>query len=123
MNILKRSYIAKLLIDILLGGILCVPLAFNLRLEGIMSMYAPQIPKYILFASVSLLAAEIIWRLPMRAWRCSGIPDLVSLFKAMVFFALALSGPVSYTHLDVYKRQVDFPEDLLLVFRQVHDAV
>jgi len=92
MNILKRSYIAKLLIDILLGGILCVPLAFNLRLEGIMLMYAPQIPKYILFASVSLLAAEIIWRLPMRAWRCSGIPDLVSLFKAMVFFALALSG-------------------------------
>lgn len=92
MKLFKKRYISKLIIDLSLGCIVCTYIAFYLRLESRMSTYMSQIPQYILITFASLIAAEIIWRLPMHSWRSSGIPDIISLFKAMVFFGVSVSA-------------------------------
>jgi len=92
MSIYHRNYIAKLAMDLLLGSVLCAFGAFYLRLEGSVGMYAAQIPRYMLISGLSLLAAEFIWKLPLRSWRGTGILDLMTLLQAMVFFGLTTSG-------------------------------
>lgn len=67
-------------------------MAFYLCLESRMLAYSALIPHYMLVAIISLLAAELIWRLPLLAWRCPGVPDLVVLLKVMIFFGVAVSG-------------------------------
>lgn len=92
MNIFKKTYMVKLIIDLFLGCVACGYMAFYLRLESRILTYSALIPHYMLVAIISLLAAELIWRLPLRAWRCTGIPDLVALLKVMIFFGVAVSG-------------------------------
>ena len=92
MKIFRRTYIAKFAIDLLLACGVCVFLAFYLRLEGGFLSYSNQIPPYILITAVSLLLVEVVYRLPLRSWRSTGIPDLVTLFKAMAIFGLSVSG-------------------------------
>ncbi len=92
MSVFHRNYIAKLATDLFLGSIVCAFGAFYLRLEGSLGMYAAQIPRYMLLSSLSLLIAEFFWKLPLRSWRGTGILDLMTLLRAMVFFAIAVSG-------------------------------
>ncbi len=92
MSVYHRNYIAKLAIDLLLGSVLCAFGAFYLRLEGSLGMYASQIPRYMLISGAALLAAELLWKLPLRSWRGTGILDLMTLLQAMVFFGIAVSG-------------------------------
>ena len=92
MKIFRRTYIAKFAIDLLLACGVCVFLAFYLRLEGRFLSYSNQIPPYIFITAISLLLVEVVYKLPLRSWRSTGIPDLVTLFKAMVIFGLSVSG-------------------------------
>ena len=92
MKIFRKTYIAKLAIDLLLACIVCAFLAFYLRLEGRFFSYRNQIPPYIFITVVSLLFVEVVYKLPLRSWRGTGIPDLVTLFKAMVIFGFSVSG-------------------------------
>ena len=92
MKIFRRTYIAKFAMDLLLACGVCVFLAFYLRLEGRFLSYSNQIPPYIFITAISLLLVEVAYKLPLRSWRSTGIPDLVTLFKAMVIFGLSVSG-------------------------------
>lgn len=92
MKAFRRTYVAKLTIDLLLGCVVCAFLAFYLRLEGEVLSYIAQIPPYVFVSTICLFAAEVIYKLPLRSWRSTGVPDLVSLFEAMVFFCLFVSG-------------------------------
>ena len=41
-------------------------------------------------------------------------PEMKFVFSLVVFYSMAIVGPVSYTHLDVYKRQDVYDPDLTL---------
>lgn len=92
MSIFKKTCAVKLTMDLFWGCVVCAYLAFYLRFEGKISAYMPLIPHYVFMTLVSLLIAELIWRLPLRAWRSTGIPDLMALFKVMIFFGCTVSG-------------------------------
>ncbi len=92
MSAFQKNFALKLLADILLGSVLCAILAFVLRLELRSVDYALEIPSYLAISTVSLLTAELIWKLPLRVWRTTGIPDLIALLKALAFFGFMASG-------------------------------
>lgn len=92
MKAFRKSCVLKLSVDWFLSCVLCVLLAFYLRLEGSVFAYVQLILPYIFVSTAALFVAEFIWRLPLRSWRSTGIPDLVTLLKAMIFFGLSVSG-------------------------------
>ena len=92
MKAIRKSCVLKLSVDWFLSCILCVLLAFYLRLEGSAFAYVHLIFPYMFVSTAALLVAEFIWRLPLRSWRSTGIPDLMALLKAMIFFGLSVSG-------------------------------
>ena len=92
MWIFYRNYGLKLLTDILLGSVICSFMAFYLRFEGDLGLFAGRLPWYMLISVLCLLAAEFIWKLPLRSWRGTGILDLMTLLQAMLFFGLATSA-------------------------------
>lgn len=92
MKAIRKSSILKLAVDWSLVCFLCIPLAFYLRLEGSAFAYVHLIFPYMFVSTAALFVAEFIWRLPLRSWRSTGIPDLMALLKAMIFFGLSVSG-------------------------------
>jgi len=92
MKAIRKSSILKLAVDWSLVCFLCIPLAFYLRLEGSTFAYVHLIFPYMFVSTAALFVAEFIWRLPLRSWRSTGIPDLMALLKAMIFFGLSVSG-------------------------------
>jgi len=92
MKAIRKSSILKLAVDWSLVCFLCIPLAFYLRFEGSAFAYVHLIFPYMFVSTAALFVAEFIWRLPLRSWRSTGIPDLMALLKAMIFFGLSVSG-------------------------------
>jgi len=92
MKAIRKSSILKLAVDWSLVCFLCIPLAFYLRLEGSTFAYVHLIFPYMFVSTAALFVAEFIWRLPLCSWRSTGIPDLMALLKAMIFFGLSVSG-------------------------------
>jgi FlaA1/EpsC-like NDP-sugar epimerase len=83
---------AKLAIDVIVGGLVCSPLAFLLRLDWTLGRFYHAAVVYTALSVAALLAVELIFRLPWRAWRTSGTNDLLHLFKALFFYGLLLGS-------------------------------
>ena len=81
---------AKLAIDVIVGGLVCSPLAFLLRLDWTLGRFYHAAVVYTALSVAALLAVELIFRLPWRAWRTSGTNDLLHLLKALFFYGLLL---------------------------------
>ena len=81
---------AKLAIDVIVGGLVCAPLAFLLRLDWVLGRFYHAAVVYTALSVAALIALEFVFRLPWRAWRTSGTNDLVHLFKALFFYGLLL---------------------------------
>jgi len=83
---------SKLIIDLVIGGLICSPLAFLLRLEWTFGGFYHSAMVYTSLSVAALLTVEFIFRLPWRAWRTSGTNDLLHLFKALFFYGLLLGS-------------------------------
>lgn len=82
----------KLAIDVIVGGLICGPLAFLLRLDWVLGRYNHAAIVYTALSVVALIAVEFLFRLPWRAWKASGTKDLLHLFKALFFYGLLLGS-------------------------------
>ena len=94
MRRLTPGLAAKLAIDVIVGGLICGPLAFLLRLDWVLGHFYEAAIVYTALSVAALIALEFIFRLPWRAWRTSGTNDLVHLFKTLFFYGLLLSSIV-----------------------------
>lgn len=92
MRRLTPGLAAKLAIDVIVGGLICGPLAFLLKLDWVLGHFYEAAIVYTALSVAALIALEFIFRLPWRAWRTSGTNDLVHLFKTLFFYGLLLSS-------------------------------